>query len=55
MQLVDPHPRFHRSFLEALDELVAAGEELCARLPTWPAEGDFPGLDVTAESLVPPA
>ena len=51
MQLVDPHPRLQRSFLEALDELTAAGEELYARLPSWPAEGDFPGLEVTRSSL----
>ena len=54
MQLVDPHPRLQRSFLEALDELTAAGEELYARLPSWPAEGGFPGLDVTRASLQDP-
>ena len=51
MQLVDPHPRMHRSFLEGLDELVVAGEEVYARLPSWPAEDGFPGLEVTQESL----
>ena len=51
MELVDPHPRLHRSFLSALDELVAAGEDLYARLPSWPAEGAFPGIEVTRESL----
>ena len=54
MQLVDPHPRLQQSFLEALDELESAGEELYARLPSWPAEGDFPGLEVTRESLTSP-
>ena len=54
MQLVDPHPRLQRSFLEALDELVEAGEDVYARLPSWPAEGDFPGLEVTRESLEDP-
>ena len=54
MQLVDPHPRLQRSFLEALDELIAAGEELYARLPSWPAEGAFPGLEVTRASLRDP-
>jgi predicted acetyltransferase len=51
VQLVDPHPRLQRSFLEAQDELVAAGEEFYARLPSWPAEGDFPGVEVTRASL----
>ncbi len=54
MELVDPHVRFHRSFLEALDELTAAGEELYARLPSWPAEGAFQGIDVRRESLTSP-
>ncbi len=54
MQLVDPSPRLHRSFLAALDELVSAGEELYARLPSWPAEGAFPGIDVTRDSLDAP-
>lgn len=54
MQLVDPHPRLQHSFLEALDELAAAGEDLYARLPSWPAEGDFRGLEVTRESLADP-
>jgi predicted acetyltransferase len=51
VELVDPHVRLHRSFLGALDELTAAGEELYARLPSWPAEGAFPGIDVSRESL----
>ena len=54
MRLVDPHPRLQRSFLEAIDELVAAGEDLYARLPSWPAEGAFPGIEVTRESLRDP-
>ena len=54
MQLVDPHPRLHRSFLVALDELAAAGEEVYARLPSWPAEGYFPGFEATRESLAAP-
>ena len=54
MRLVDPHPRFQRSFLEAIDELEAAGEDLYARLPSWPAEDGFPGLEVTRESLTSP-
>jgi predicted acetyltransferase len=54
LRLVDPHPRLQRSFLEALDELAAAGEEVYARLPSWPAEGDFPGFEVTRESLADP-
>jgi predicted acetyltransferase len=54
VQLVDPHPRLQRSFHAALDELVAAGEEFYARLHSWPAEGAFPGIDVTRASLTSP-
>jgi predicted acetyltransferase len=54
VQLVDPHPRLHRSFLAALDELTAAGEDLYARLPSWPAEGAFPGFEATRGSLESP-
>ena len=54
MQLVDPHPRLHRSFLAAYDELVEADEAYYARLHTWPAEGAFPGMDPTRESLESP-
>jgi len=55
MRLVDPHPRFHRSFLAALDEFVAAGEDRHASLPSLPAEGTFPGVHFTREALEDPA
>jgi len=54
VKLVDPHPRLQQSFLAAHDELVAADEEVYARLQSWPAEGTFPGIDVTRESLTSP-
>ncbi len=54
MQLVDPHPRLHRSFLAAYDELVAADEAFYARLHSWPADGAFRGIDPTRESLESP-
>jgi len=54
VQLVDPHPRLQQSFLAAFDELVAAGQEFYARLHSWPAEGAFPGIDPTRESLASP-
>ena len=54
MRLVDPHPRLHRSYLAALDELTAAGDEQYARVHSWPAEGGFPGIEATRESLAAP-
>ena len=54
MQLVDPDVRYHRSYLAALDEFVAAGEERHAFLPSWAAEGRFPGVDFTREALDDP-
>jgi predicted acetyltransferase len=54
VELVDPHPRLRVSYLAALDELTAAGEHLYARLPSWPAEGAFPGFEATRESLASP-
>ena len=52
MELVDPHPRFHRSYLQAVQECVAAGEEeRQAGLLSWPAQGDFPAVDFTQESV----
>jgi predicted acetyltransferase len=44
LTLVDPHPRFQRSFLAAADEFLAAGEDRYANLVSWPAEGGFPGI-----------
>jgi predicted acetyltransferase len=55
MQLADPHPRHHRSYLAMLDEFAAAGEEHYARLPSWGAEGDVPEVDFTRESIEDPA
>ena len=54
MRLTDPAVRYHRSYLAALDEFVAAGEERHAFLPSWQAEGAFPGVDFTREGLTDP-
>lgn len=51
MELADPHPRFHRSFLAAVDEFAAAGEERHAGLLSWSAEAGFPGVDFTRASI----
>jgi predicted acetyltransferase len=51
VELVDPHPRFHRSYLAALAEFVAVGQERHAGLPSLPAEGSFPGAEFTPESV----
>ena len=54
MELVEPHERFHRSFLAALDELVAAGEEArFAGLPVF-GLGDALGPEFTRESILEP-
>ncbi len=55
MELVDPHVRFHRSYLAAADEFRAVGQERHVGLPSWSAEGRFPGIEVTRESLDDPA
>jgi predicted acetyltransferase len=54
MELVDPHPRFHRSFLTAVDEFVAAGEERYAGLAIFGLNG-VPGEEFTREAIVEPA
>jgi predicted acetyltransferase len=50
-RLVDPDPRFQRSFLEAADEFVAAGQEHYAGLVSMPAEPGFAGVEFTREGL----
>jgi len=54
VELVDPHVRFHRSFLAAVDEFVAAGEAHHAGLLSWPADRVFPGIEFTRSSLEDP-
>ena len=54
MRLVDPHVRYHRSYLAMLDEFVAVAEEHYVRLPSWGAEGDVPEVDFTRESIEDP-
>lgn len=54
VRLVDPHERFHRSYLAALEEFRERGEELHAGLYSWPAEGRFPGVDFTDGALRDP-
>src|SRR5688572_25278083 len=53
-QLATPHLRFHRSFLEAADEFLDAGEERYAKLLRLPADDTFPGIEFTRESLESP-
>ena len=49
--LAAPAIRFHRSFLAAADEFLAAGESQHAGIPNIPAEGPFPGVVFTREGL----
>ena len=53
MELVDPHVRFHRSFLEAYDELAAAGQERHAGLPFF-GSGEPLGPEFTREAILTP-
>ena len=55
MELADPHPRFHRSYVAALDEFVAAGEERNAYLPSLQAEDGFSGVHFTRDQIEDPA
>jgi predicted acetyltransferase len=54
LELATPHPRFHRSFLEAADEFLAAGEEKYAKLLRLPPDDGFPGVEYTREALESP-
>jgi predicted acetyltransferase len=53
-QLIDPDPAYHRSFLTAADEFVAAGQESYAGLVRLPAEDGFPGAHFTRAGLEQP-
>jgi predicted acetyltransferase len=54
MLLADPHVRFHRSYLAALDEFVKAGEERNAYLPSLGAEEGFPGVHFSRQAVEDP-
>ena len=54
-ELVTPHVRFQRSFLEAADEFLAAGEDRYARIPDIREDAFFDGLSYTREELEDPA
>jgi predicted acetyltransferase len=53
-ELVDPHPGLQRSFLEAADEFLAAGEERYARIPDIRRDPFFEGLTYTRAELGDP-
>ena len=53
-ELATPHPRFHRSFLAATDEFLAAGEEPYAGIPNLPADRQFGGLSLTRAEMDDP-
>lgn len=54
IELVRPDPRFHRSFLAAADEFIAAGEERYANIPDIEPDSGFEGLSLTREQLEDP-
>jgi predicted acetyltransferase len=53
-ELATPHVRFHRSFLEAVDEFRAAGEDRHDGVLDLPADEHFPGVRFTREGLEDP-
>ena len=55
VELAPPHLRFHRSFLDAVDEFLARGEERYSGVLVWPADESFPGVALTREGLEEPA
>jgi predicted acetyltransferase len=58
MRLTEPDPRFHRSYLDAFDEFVAAGEDRHAGLPPFgapPYDDEQPlGHEFTRASITQP-
>lgn len=52
MELVEPHQRFHRSFLAAAEEFVAAGEDRYVGLPVFGC-GKILGPEFTREAIEP--
>jgi predicted acetyltransferase len=54
-RLVDPDPAYHRSFLAAADEFLAARQEPYAGITKLAAEESFRGVHFTREGLEDPA
>ena len=55
LELVTPHARYQRSFLEAADEFLAAGEDRYARIPDIRRDAFFEGLSYSRAELEDPA
>lgn len=54
-RLVDPHPAWQRSFLEAADEFVAEGRPTFTGITDQPPEPGYPGIRFTRDGLEDPA
>lgn len=54
-RLVDPHPSYQRSFLEAADEFADAGQASYAGIVALPPTNGFAGLTFTRQGLEAPA
>lgn len=54
VELVVPQVRFHRSYLEAVDEFHALGEDQHSGLLSLPADDGFEGIRFTRASLEDP-
>jgi predicted acetyltransferase len=55
MELARPRVSYRRSFLAAVDEFLAAGEDQYAGLVDVPADSVFPGMRFTRQDLESPA
>ena len=53
-ELVSPHRDYHRSFLTAADEHIAASEEHYAGSLVWQGDGRFAGKEFTRDGLESP-
>jgi hypothetical protein len=55
VELLVPHARFHRSFLEAADEFLDAGEEHFAHIPALRPEAFTEDVRYDRDELADPA
>lgn len=54
LRLVDPDPRYQRSFLDAADEFVAEGKAAYAGILAMPPDASFDGVEFTRAGLEDP-
>ncbi len=54
IRLVDPDPRFQRSFLDAADEFIGEGKASYAGILSMPPDASFDGVEFTRDGLEDP-